>query len=140
MRKSLTTGLHSTNCGSSHVPHVRCKPEGIRPRGTWWRVCGVQPTQTVSKHTRIHKQTFKNSSLTSGDSVRINFLFIYIQSIQNFSLSSVFLLVNPLVAEQPDATLAYSATLITLPVCCHCSRWSSCCLPSGTFFLTLINS
>ena len=70
VRENPTAGLHSTNCGSSHVPHVRCKPEGIRSGENWWRVYDVQLTQTVSKHTQIHTHTFKKSSLTSGDRVR----------------------------------------------------------------------
>ena len=31
--ENLKAGLHSTNCGSSHVPHVRCQSEAIKPGG-----------------------------------------------------------------------------------------------------------
>ena len=50
VRENPTTGLYSTNRGSSHVPHVWCKPEGIRPGGTWWIVYGFQPTHTYIRY------------------------------------------------------------------------------------------
>ena len=92
--------------------------------------------------TNIHKHTFKNASVTSGDNELINFfhISIYIYVYTKFLASPVFLLVNSVVAKHSNTTFTYSATLITLPACCHCSLWSSCCLPSGMFFLNLINS
>ena len=133
-----TTGLHSTNCGSSHVPHVRCKPEGIRPGGKWWRVYGVQPTQTVSKHTHTCIQELELDF--KGQRTKLIFCSIYkIQ--KHFSLLQCFFLWIRLLAEHLDATLAYSATLITLPVCCHVQSVEYL-LPSESvrFSSTLINS
>ena len=35
VRENSTASLHGINYGSKHVFHVRCKPEEIRPGGTW---------------------------------------------------------------------------------------------------------
>ena len=51
-----------------------------------------------------------------------------------------FLPVKLLFTEQPDATLAYPATLITLPVCCRCRQWCSCCLLIVSWLLMLGSS
>ena len=68
-------------------------PRKIRPRGTWWRVYRVQPTQTVSKHTHLQTACVQQLKLDlKGHSVQINFLFMYIQSMQNFSLLQCFFL------------------------------------------------
>ena len=94
-----TAGLHSTNCGCSQVTHVRYKPEGIKSGGTWWRVFRVQPTHTVSMHTHMH--TFKYTSLKWRDSLWINFSFVRIQGIQNFSLLQCFFLWTQLLPNSP---------------------------------------
>ena len=129
MRENTTAGLHSTNWGSSHVPHVRCKPERIIRGGTWWRVYSVQRTQAVSKHTHTHTNI---QELEPDIRVQLvnQFSFRIYTKYTKFLASSVFPLVNSLVTEQPDVTLAYWATLVTPTVCCYCSRLSSCCLPS----------
>ena len=92
LQENSTTSLQSTNCGSIHVSHVCCKPEGIRPGGTQWKAYDLQLIQNVSKHAHTHTRshTFNNSRLPEKDSICINFHSVILQIRQIFRFFIVF--------------------------------------------------